>query len=140
MTLLLDSSALVTALSPDQQGHERLVAALQREPSPLVLSPFVLAEVDYFLLKYGGVRQELRFLAEVAAEQYVLAPFAAADVAAASAVVKRHPELAIGVTDASIVVLAGRYDTGRVFTLDERHFRALRTPSGKRFTILPADA
>ena len=46
----------------------------------------------------------------------------------------------IGLAEASIVVLAGRYGTERVLTLDERHFRALRTPAGERFTILPADA
>ena len=46
----------------------------------------------------------------------------------------------IGLADASIVVLANRYDTDRVLTLDERHFRALRTLDGKPFTLLPADA
>jgi predicted nucleic acid-binding protein len=46
----------------------------------------------------------------------------------------------VGLADVSIVVLAGRYRTDRVLTLDERHFRALRTPQGASFTILPADA
>ena len=55
-------------------------------------------------------------------------------------VVERYREHDIGLTDASIVVLAGRYGTDRVLTLDERHFRTLRTPAGKPFTILPADA
>ena len=71
---------------------------------------------------------------------YLLAPFEADDLAEAAAVIDAHRELEIGLADASIVVLAGRYRTNRVLTLDERHFRALRTPAGKPFTILPADA
>jgi len=39
----------------------------------------------------------------------------------------------------SIVVLADRYDTRDVLTLDERHFRTLRTSNRKCFQILPAD-
>jgi hypothetical protein len=57
-------------------------------------------------------------------------------------VIDAYAGLGIGLADASIVVLAGRHGADRVLTLDERHFRALRTPSSKpfTFTILPADA
>lgn len=51
-----------------------------------------------------------------------------------------YRDLMIGLADASILVLAGRYRTNRILTLDERHFRALRTPRGEHFTLLPADA
>ncbi len=138
--ILLDTSALVEALNPDQPGHERTRLALEAEAPPLVLSPLVLAEIDYFLLAYGGVGPELRFLAEVAAGRYWLAPFRAEDVAAAAEVIDRYSDLGIGLADASIVVLAGTLETNRVLTLDERHFRALRTPAGEPFVVLPADA
>jgi hypothetical protein len=36
--------------------------------------------------------------------------------------------------------MAPYYDCNRVLTLDERHFRALRTTAGAAFTLLPADA
>ncbi len=45
----------------------------------------------------------------------------------------------IGLTDASLVVLAARYGTTRLLTLDEKHFRAIRPLRGDTFTILPAD-
>jgi predicted nucleic acid-binding protein len=140
LTLLLDSSALVTALTPDQPGHEPALRSLLAEPERLVISPFVLAEVDYFLGKYGGPLQALRFLEEVGAGRYPLALFSNEDVAAATAIVDRYRDQGIGLADASIVVLAARFETNRVFTLDKRHFRALRTPGGEPFTILPADA
>lgn len=138
--ILLDSSGLFAALVPDQRQHETTRRALAEEDAPLVLSPFVLAEVDFVLATRGGTERELRLLAEVARDAYQLATFHADDVAAAAATIQRYEDLEIGLADASIVVLAGRYGTNRVLTLDERHFRALRTPSGEPFVVLPADA
>jgi len=54
--------------------------------------------------------------------------------------VSRYRDLRIGLTDASIAVLAERYGTNRVLTLDERHFRALKLAGGKPFVVLPEDA
>ncbi|PYQ58058.1 MAG: VapC toxin family PIN domain ribonuclease, partial [Acidobacteria bacterium] len=53
--------------------------------------------------------------------------------------IKVYHDLNIGLADASIVVLAKRYDTRDVLTLDERHFRTLRFRR-RAFRILPADA
>ncbi len=39
--------------------------------------------------------------------------------------------------DASIVVLAERFKSNRVLTLDHRHFRVLRTVGGRPFQLLP---
>ena len=60
-------------------------------------------------------------------------------MAKAADVVGQYSGLGIGLADASIVVLAARYGTTRVLTLDERHFRVMRPLNGKAFTILPAD-
>jgi uncharacterized protein len=79
-------------------------------------------------------------LEEVSRDAFTLVSFEADDVSKARSVIEAFPDLGIGLADASIVVLAGRYQTNRVLTLDERHFRSLRTPAGGRFTILPADA
>jgi hypothetical protein len=52
----------------------------------------------------------------------------------------RYHDQEVGLADASIVVLAERHDTSDVLTLDERHFRVLRTAQGGEFRVLPADA
>jgi hypothetical protein len=36
-----------------------------------------------------------------------------------------------------MLVLAERHGTDRILTLDERHFRAVRTSTGGAFTLLP---
>ena len=138
--ILLDSSGLLAALVATQHLHEQAVEALAAAERPLVLSAFVLAEVDYFVTRWGGIAAEAALLDEVARGVYSLAEFEAGDVGEAATVIDAHSRLKIGLADASIIVLAGRYGTNRVLTLDERHFRALRTPAGERFTILPADA
>lgn len=68
-----------------------------------------------------------------------LAEFSQPDVAQAAAVAERYQDQRIGLADASIVVLAARYQATRVLTLDERHFRAVRPLHADAFTILPAD-
>lgn len=138
--ILLDSGGLLALLNGGEPEHGATAAAFEREPPPYVLSPFVLAEVDYLLLGDLGTHAEVGFLRDVAAGAYDLAPFDSADVEAAIAVIEHYADLKIGLADASIVVLAGRYGTNRVLTLDLRHFRTLRTPSGEKFKILPADA
>jgi predicted nucleic acid-binding protein len=137
--ILLDTSGVVAALNRRQPQYGTVRRSLEASRPPLVLSPFVLAEVDYLLAERAGFDTQRIFLLDVASGAYELAPFDAADVAAAVEVIERYSDQKIGVADASIVVLAGRYRTNRVLTLDERHFRALRTPAGGRFTILPAD-
>ena len=77
---------------------------------------------------------------EIESGSYELAPFTPEDIGKARLVVERYDDLGIGLADASIVVLADHYDCNRVLTLDERHFRALRTTAGTAFTLLPADA
>jgi predicted nucleic acid-binding protein len=47
----------------------------------------------------------------------------------------------VGVTDAVNVVLADRYRTTRLLTLDQRHFRRLRPLWGADYiTLLPYDS
>ncbi len=52
-------------------------------------------------------------------------------------VVERYADQSIGVADASNVVLAGRYRTRTIATLDRRHFEVIRPTGGGRFTVLP---
>ena len=137
--ILLDTSGLFAAINPDQPEHEAARVALAAEAAPLVLSPFVLAELDYLIVTRGTVEAELAFLGEVAAGAYEIAAFDSDDVRAAAALITQYYDLGIGIADASLVVLAARYGTDRVLTLDERHFRALRSPRGQPFTLVPAD-
>ena len=137
--ILLDTSGLLAALDSGQRYHQRCAQALNNASPPLLLSPFVLAELDYLLAKHVGSEAQSALLDEVARGAYRLETFSATDVAEAKSVLNRFASLDIGLADASLVALARRHGTHEVLTLDERHFRALRIGERKRFRILPAD-
>ena len=105
-----------------------------------MLSPFVLAELDYLLATRVGGDAERALLGEVGRGTYRLEPFSEDDVAEAMGVIERHADLGIGLADASNVVPANRYGAPDILTLDERHFRVLRGPQDRPFRLLPVDA
>jgi predicted nucleic acid-binding protein len=137
--ILLDTSGLLAAIDAGQRLHGPCVKVLQTCAPPFLLSPFVLAELDCLLSTKVGLAAQLALLDEVTAGVYTLEAFTRSDIARARSVVERYADLAIGLTDATLVVLAERYRVCEVLTLDERHFRTLRAFGQKRFRILPAD-
>ena len=137
--ILLDTSGLLSALDDSQRYHHECATLLGEASPPLLLSPFVLAELDYLLMRQIGRRAQAALLDEVARGAYQLEPFGAADVARAKEVVEQYADLEIGLADASIVVLARRHAVTEVLTLDQRHFRAMRIERRKRFKVLPFD-
>lgn len=138
--ILLDTSGLLAAMDASQRHHAESAHALRKATPPLLLSPFVLAELDYLLSTHIGPDAQNALLEEVVCGAYQLEAFAPADIARAREVLVRFSKLRIGLAEASLVVLAERHRTRNVLTLDERHFRALRTHDRKRFKLLPFDA
>ncbi|MEX0631041.1 MAG: PIN domain-containing protein [Chloroflexota bacterium] len=137
--ILLDTSGLLAAIDASQHQHAAAVDALRAADPPWVLSPFVLAELDYLLATRVSLAAERALLAEVGRAVYQLESFDAKDIAAAERIIDRYADLGIGLADASIMVLANRYGVVDLLTLDERHFRTVRGPGGRAFRLLPAD-
>lgn len=137
--ILLDTSGLLAALDASQRQHAPCRAVLEAATGPLLLSPFVLAELDYLLMRHVGAHAQAALLDEVVRGAYRLESFTADDVSRAGAIMRRYGDMQIGLADASIVVLAERHSTTEVLTLDLRHFQALRAGGRKRFRIFPVD-
>jgi predicted nucleic acid-binding protein len=137
--ILLDTSGLLAALFVDQRRHAECARVVSEAGGPLVLSPFVLAELDYLVSKLAGEAVERELLAEVARGAYQLVEINARDVEEARVVIERHEGLGIGLADATTVVLSRRLGCLDLLTLDERHFRVLRGFKDRPFRVLPAD-
>lgn len=137
--ILVDASGLIANYDLTDPHHWAVDQILARA-QPRLLSPFVLAEVDYLISDIAGQPVELVVLEDVASGAYQLESFSATDVAAALAVIERYRDLRLGLADASIVVLAERYGCYDILTLDQRHFRAIRDSAGRAFRLLPWDA
>jgi uncharacterized protein len=137
--ILLDTSGLLANYDRRDHHYTEVVRVLAR-PQRRILSPFVLAELDYLVAQIAGQSGELVLLRDVARGAYQLESFSGPNIAAAIAVIERYADLHLGLADASIVVLAERYECHDILTLDERHFRAIIGPNGKPFRLLPKDA
>ena len=137
--IVLDTSGLLAAIDSSQHRHEAAAGALRESAGPLLLSPFVLAELDYLITTRISGTAARALLDQVAAGVNRLEPMDANDVMAATEVMDRYAGLQLGLADASLVVLADRYGTSDILTLDERHFRAVLGPGSRPFRILPTD-
>lgn len=135
--IVLDTSILLAFLWAPDPAHDPAVALLNDERGPFIVSPYVVAELDYLLLKKGGVSLELVAIEELSDGAYELPVIGAADLISCFSVLSTYREHSIGITDASLVVLADRYGTNRIATLDRRHFSILRSLSGQAFSLLP---
>lgn len=135
--IVCDSSGILAAIDRTQSRHHEAKAAMEMDPGPFLISPFVVAELDYMVTKRIGPQAATAFLREVANGSYRLEAFAPGDVAAALDLIEKYSDHAIGLADASNVIVAARHRTTRILTLDERHFRVLRAASGDPFELLP---
>ncbi len=135
--MIADTSGLLAYYNAAEPAHERVKAAVESATEPLVVSPFVVAELDYLLSTRVGVAAEVAVLKELGSGAYELPALTSADIATCAQIVERYSDQEIGVTDASLVLLANRFDTRTILTLDRRHFGVLKSLQGKRFVVVP---
>lgn len=134
--LIVDTSALLAFFDASEPDHGT-VSEVLAAADVLVVSPYVVAELDYLLATRHGVDDELAVLEELAGGAWDLAAFDEVGLRRARAVIAGYRDQHVGVADASIVVLAERYRTRTIASLDRRHFDVLRPLDGGYFEVLP---
>ncbi|GLY65939.1 PIN domain-containing protein [Amycolatopsis taiwanensis] len=135
--MIVDTSALLAFFDRAEPDHEPVSEAVEQTNEPLVVSPFVIAELDYLVATRVGVDAELAVLREMAGGAWELPFFGPPELEQAARIVEKYRDQNIGVADASNVVLADRYHTRTILTLDRRHFDVLQPVGGGRFAVLP---
>ncbi len=135
-TIIADTSALLAFFDASEPDHEA-VSGVLAAADVLVVSPYVVAELDYLVATRHGVDNELALLDELAGGAWDLAAFDEDELRRARGVIAKYRDQEIGVADASIVVLAERYRTRTIASLDHRHFDVLRSLDGGYFEVLP---
>lgn len=104
--MIIDTSALLAFFDTDEPDHESVSAVLAGATEPLVVSPYVVAELDYLVASRLGVSAELAVLRELTGGAWDLPAIDVEDLARAPAVIERYADQRIGVADASNVILA----------------------------------
>jgi predicted nucleic acid-binding protein len=132
---IVDTGPLYAAVDADDIDHARCVAALGQAENRLVIPALVVAEATYLVGSRLGAKVEARFLRRLR-EMDVEAPNQD-DWIRIGDLVERYADFPLGGTDASVVALAERLATEVVFTLDRRHFAAVRPKHVKALRLLP---
>lgn len=135
--IVVDTGVLYAFFVGDDLNHAAAQGLMDDRHETWVLSPYVIAELDYFILNRFGPRGEQRMLAELTEGLYEHASMTVADIAACRALLATRADQSIGIADASLAVLADRYGTRRIATFDRRHFGNLRALDGQPFELLP---
>lgn len=143
MIVVADTSGIIAA--SDRNAPEcGACQNLLRESGTVVISPLVLAEVDHLAkARFGSSArtQILDFVREQARLTRFEIPATGIDILdAASSVQRQYRNLDLDLADGVNIVLAARYATDAILSLDRRDFRAVRplTPH-QWFRLLPDD-
>lgn len=142
---IADTNSLYRLLVPKADRHEEHREALSRI-GHLVISPMVLAELDYLLTQRvgaGAAITALDFIARHTEGRRFEVPDVAPHLRSAMAVMTGYKDAdggnGVGLTDAMNVVLAAAYRTVDVFT-SNAHFRMMRPLTGNAaFRLVPDD-
>jgi uncharacterized protein len=140
VTVVIDAAPLVALADPDEPRRQAIFEAFQGEPGALIVPAPTTAEVDYLLGVRFGTPARAAFLHDLAVGRFTVPCLERGDYATVSSLDARYADLELGLADCALVVFADRYDTTRIISFDERHFRAVRPLQGGAFTILPADS
>lgn len=136
--MIVDTSALLAYFNAREPDHDDVARVIdEHADGVLVISPYVVAELDYLVATRIGVDAELAVLRELSSGAWHLADFDAGNLERATAIIEKYRDQDIGLADASNVVLADQHRTTTILTLDRRHFAVLRPIGGGRFSILP---
>ncbi|WP_324788927.1 PIN domain-containing protein [Streptomyces sp. H51] len=141
MTVLIaDTSGLFAYYDGTDPEHKACRAAVA-SAAHLVITPLVLAELDYLLTARVGpdaAHAALTHVRDRVAVRRYAVPEVEPHLSTALVTMRRYPQ--IGLTDTMNVVVAAEYRTDAVLTLDRRHFRTVRPLTGHTaFRLWPDD-
>jgi len=132
---IVDSGPLFAVANRRDPHHLACLALLRSRDFLPVIPALCVAEVAFLLGKRVGPSAEAKFVAGL--ESFEVPAPAPEDWRRIAKLVETYRDLPLGAADASVVVLAERFETDLVFTLDRRHFSAVRPQHVKSFELRP---
>ena len=134
---LTDTGPLVALINRNDQNNERCVEATKRLPSgPLLTTWPCFTEAMYLLYRMGGHPAQAALWLLWEAGRLRLHDTSEAEMDRMTAFMAKYSDLPMDLADASIMAVAERLGTRRVFTLD-RDFHVFRFADGSVVDIIP---
>lgn len=139
MAVVCDTGAVYALYDADDQHHEECKAVVSTERGPFFLPVALISEIDYLLTSRLGGDAALDFLESIQSGAFTLVGIMPEDLVRCRELVAKYRDLPLGLADASVVATAERLGIKTLFTVDQRHFRAVQPHGFGHFIILPAD-
>ena len=148
MKVIADASAIISAIDDQEPFHEECLATLD-DSSVRLVTPLVVAEVSYLLLRAGDVAAACAFLRDVEVGYYTIANPTSVEYGIAADLLekydgtfsrKRAKRGTLDSPDAFNVVVAAREATKMTVTLDHDYRQVKPLIGFGHFTLLPYDA
>ena len=131
------AGAIYAVYDSSDAHHIDFVRLFQRTDLSILIPDLVLPEADFLIRRHLGVAAQADFLQGLAEGFFTVEPTTVTDWMQAARLIREHPALRLGLTEAAVVAVAERLNGQAVLTADDKRFRAFRT--AKRLTLLPAD-
>ena len=139
MTIIADTGAIYACYDRSDQHHQATKGYLSGLDEKLWVPALVLAELDHLVGARLGESARATVIEDVLDTMNVI-PFDHGVATRAASVAGTYSQLPLGLTDATLVVHAQDLRTLDLFTVDQRHFRAVRPLwGGTGFRLLPFD-
>jgi predicted nucleic acid-binding protein len=133
--IIADTSGIIAFLDKDDRFHS---AALNIVKNHQIYIPVtVLPEVDYLVTKYLGERVARSFIEDLADGYFNYLSIEFNDINKITTLMERYKDLPLGFVDASLAILAERYQIKRILTLDRKHFNLIQSEQVKYLEIFP---
>jgi predicted nucleic acid-binding protein len=137
LVILVDTGPLVALNDPRDTQRAAVRSALAQVTDRLVVPLPVLGEVAYLLDSRTHAALQAGFLLDLASGRFDFESPLPSDYARASALVMQYADFPLGIVDSLIAAMAERLNVTTLFTLDRRHFGAIRPVHCEAFALVP---
>lgn len=136
--VVVDTSALVAALRPQDRNHHEAVRTLRSLQGERLLLPWsVLDETMMLIMQRAGLDLQRRFWDALIAGGYELVPLDAEVLRGAREIDETYRDAGLGFFDSMILATCERIRCARVLTFDRRHFPLYRPSFAAGLELLP---
>ncbi|MCX6934641.1 MAG: PIN domain-containing protein [Verrucomicrobia bacterium] len=134
-TVLLDTGPIIASLDASDPAHSLARDGFHRLTGKIITTGAVLTEAMFFLQELpSGPSRLVDWIDKIRAE--VVDCFQPNLLKTAAELMTQYKDIPMDFADATLVILATRFDCADILTLDERGFRTFRHRGKKPFKLL----
>lgn len=137
MPAIVDTSVLIALLRTSEPQHAAVASSIATERGSLVVPLTVVVEAAQMIGSWLGPKAESAWLRGLASGPWAIEPSPIPDLERAAELIDHYHEADIGLVDATIVAMAERLGSIRLYTLDRRDFSIIRPRHVAAFELLP---